>query len=519
MSKGRDDFSKPVIKMMRDRVVGRCSNPDCRTPTLAPSGKDKLNNTGVAAHIHAASEGGSRYDSNMTTEERKSIHNGLWLCANCASKIDRDDEKYPAELLHKWKALAEETAMREQGTRLPAENDAIDILTSAFTGVPKSILSKSIYSVHEANRKALEALDPRFSIKSQYIDGSSLVQLHAKENIPFTLNVKPEGGKDFISGHKDLVEHGRALTISTDLVEVKGSKLIEYIADSRESGSLTISPRKIPSIQKIWLVNKTSNAHTYLEDIHGHIVFGTKSFEFTGTALNGMLSYKHICSFNDDTGKSDLNLNFSSWEGISINKIQYFNKLFTFFEEMFNGSELLSSLEVNGEAGLNGTLKDPESTELFYHIFSHLKYIKYSREISQHFKVDIKYTSSIAYTYEHLQYIYEVYKTIKGLNRWSEKDQKNNGKATVCVENAKEFEKQFMRSVACEVKIIDREREDIELFGTRITLPTRVFLIQDTIPKILGERKEGIRDGDSIEIEYVPSTNYLCSIIYEDDFT
>lgn len=207
-------------------------------------------------------------------------------------------------------------------------------------------------------------------------------------------------------------------------MEVKGSKLIEYIADSRESGSLTISPRKIPSIQKIWLVNKTSNAHTYLEDIHGHIVFGTKSFEFTGTALNGMLSYKHICSFNDDNGKSDLNLNFSSWEGISINKIQYFNKLFTFFEEMFNGSELLSSLEVNGEDGLNGTLKDPESTELFYHIFSHLKYIKYSREISQYFKVDIKYTSSITYTYEHLQYIYEVYRTVKGLNKWSEKDQK-----------------------------------------------------------------------------------------------
>lgn len=519
MSKGRDNFSKPVVKMMNDRVVGRCSNPDCRVPTLAPSGKDQINNTGVAAHIHAASKGGSRYDPNMTTEERKSIHNGLWLCSNCAAKIDRDDEKYPAELLHAWKALAEETALREQGKKLPAESDVIDNLTAAFTGVPKSILSKSIYNVHEANRKALEALDPRFSIKSQHIDGSSLVELHAQENIPFTLNVKAEGAEDFINKHKDLVEHGRALTVSTNLVEVKGSKLIEYIADSRESGSLIISPRKIPSIQRIWLVNKENNAHTYLEDIHGHMVLGTKSFEFTGTALNGMLSYKHICSFGDDSGKSDLKLNFSNWEGQSINKIEYFNKLFNFFEGIFEGSELLSSLEVNGEVGLDGTLKDPKSTEWFHHVFSHLTYIKYSREISQYFNVDIKYTSNIAYTYEHLQYIGEVYKTIKGLNKWSEKDQKNNCKATVYIENAKKFEEEFIQNIACEVKIVNRETEDIELFGTRVNLPKRIFLIQDVIPKILGERKEFIRDGDSIQIEYVPSTNYSCSIIYEDNFT
>lgn len=76
-----------------------------------------------------------------------------------------------------------------------------------------------------------------------------------------------------------------------------------------------------------------------------------------------------------------------------------------------------------------------------------------------------------------------------------------------------------MRSVACEVKVTDRKSEDIELFGTRITLPPRVFLIQNVIPKIVGEIKDSIKNGDSIDIEYVPSTNYSCSIIYEDNYT
>lgn len=66
----RDNFSLSTIRMMRDRVAGRCSNPNCRVSTLAPSGKEKLNNTGIAAHIHAAATGGPRYDSGMSKEEK-----------------------------------------------------------------------------------------------------------------------------------------------------------------------------------------------------------------------------------------------------------------------------------------------------------------------------------------------------------------------------------------------------------------------------------------------------------------
>lgn len=516
MSKGRDNFTQPVIRMMRERVAARCSSPDCRVPTLAPSGKEKLNNIGVAAHIHAASEGGPRYNPNMTIEERKSIHNGLWLCANCSIKIDRDAELYPAELLYSWKAQAEQAASEEQGKKLPTRNDIIDALTTAFTGVPKSVLNQSISNVHEAKKKALEALDPRFSINSQYIDGRSLIQICAQENIPFTMNVKPEGAKEFTNKHKSLVEHGRALTIDTNLIEIEGSKLIEYITESFENGSLTLSKRKIPSTQRLWVVNKDSNAHVYLEDIHGHIVFGTKSFEFTGTALNGILGYKHICQFSNDSGESNFNLNFSSWEGQSINKIKYFNKLLNFFEEIFKGSKLLSSLEVDGEYELNGSLEDPKSIEWFYHIHSHLRYIKYSREISRYANIDIKYTSNVSCTYEYLQYVYEVYKTIMGLYRWTEKDQKSNARTTIRIENAKEFKRQIMPSEACEIKILDREIESIELFGKYITLPPRIYLIQGTIPKILSKSQEEIKDGDYVEIEYIPSSNYSCSILYED---
>lgn len=372
MGTKRDNFLDSTIRTLRERVALRCSNPDCRVPTSAASGDEKVNIVGIAAHIHAASPGGARYDKSMSKDERRSIKNAIWLCSNCSIKIDRDVEKYPAAFLRNWKVEAEKLTLEEQGQKLPSRNDAIETLTTALTGVPKNVLSQSIYNIHNASEKILETLDPRFSIKSQYIDGCSLIQLHPQENVPFTMNIKPEGRKEFIDNYKGLVEHGRELVLSTSLFEVKGSKLIEHITDSRENGNLTLSPKKRPAIQKIWLVNRQNNTHMYLDDIHGYVVLGTKSFVFKGTALSEMLNYKHTYDFNGDgSGKSDLNIDFADWEGRSICKIKYFSKLFVFFEEIFKGSKLFSSLEVDGQEGLDGLFENPKDIESFQHIYNH----------------------------------------------------------------------------------------------------------------------------------------------------
>jgi len=66
----------------------------------------------VAAHITAASEGGPRYNSELTSSERKSIDNGIWLCQNCATLIDVDPEEHPVHVLKAWKVCAEHEAAR-----------------------------------------------------------------------------------------------------------------------------------------------------------------------------------------------------------------------------------------------------------------------------------------------------------------------------------------------------------------------------------------------------------------------
>lgn len=112
-----DDFSPAVKRELAQRVGYRCSMPSCRAATSGPSDSrsSRASNVGVAAHIHAASEGGARYDPQQSPEERRSFENGIWLCQTDGKLIDDDEVRFPNTLLEQWKRLAEERAARELG--------------------------------------------------------------------------------------------------------------------------------------------------------------------------------------------------------------------------------------------------------------------------------------------------------------------------------------------------------------------------------------------------------------------
>jgi hypothetical protein len=88
-----------------------CSNPGCKKPTCGPQdGQTMSVNIGVAAHITAASPGGPRYNDKITSEKRRSIENGIWLCQSCAKLVDSDPTRYTESMLLEWKNSAEDSA-------------------------------------------------------------------------------------------------------------------------------------------------------------------------------------------------------------------------------------------------------------------------------------------------------------------------------------------------------------------------------------------------------------------------
>lgn len=104
MAKRECDFSASVRRVLAERACYICSNPDCRELTAGPhTDPGKAVRTGRASHIHAASSDGPRFDPGQSAEQRKGADNGIWLCAKHADKVDRDEERFPALLLHEWK--------------------------------------------------------------------------------------------------------------------------------------------------------------------------------------------------------------------------------------------------------------------------------------------------------------------------------------------------------------------------------------------------------------------------------
>lgn len=137
MANNRDDFSQLTIRTLQQRAGNSCSNPNCRRATSGPhSISDRSVSMGEAAHITAAAQGGKRYDPSLSSEQRSSLSNGIWLCPFCAALIDKDEIKYPTKLLHEWKQQAEHAASRElEGTKLWVPGQEKNILNQGRIGI------------------------------------------------------------------------------------------------------------------------------------------------------------------------------------------------------------------------------------------------------------------------------------------------------------------------------------------------------------------------------------------------
>jgi hypothetical protein len=110
----RDDFSAKVKQAVAARAGWHCSFSGCAKLTVGPSEEapDAHASIGEAAPICAAFEGGRRYDTSMTPEERSDFDDAIWLCSDHAKLIDRDEVTHTAHDLRPMKREHEATCTR-----------------------------------------------------------------------------------------------------------------------------------------------------------------------------------------------------------------------------------------------------------------------------------------------------------------------------------------------------------------------------------------------------------------------
>lgn len=213
MAKRRDNFNKPTIDILAKRVGYLCSNPVCQKLTVgANEDQNKSTSIGIAAHITAASKLGPRYDEHLTFEERSSFENGIWLCSNCATLIDRDIEKYTKKVLFEWKKAAEDKTTKllsgEHGMKYSSKPIIeVDITGASRSRYQNGASAKNPFEMYEGQRRYMNpvifhwVLSWNFKLiilnNSSYpaynlqIENIGQVQLDEFKNLPRKNNLSP----------------------------------------------------------------------------------------------------------------------------------------------------------------------------------------------------------------------------------------------------------------------------------------------------------------------------------------
>lgn len=98
-------FKVKIAEMLAYRSAYICNNPECNTLTVGAALNDsslKLK-LGEAAHIIGEKPLAARHED-IGEEKLSSIENGIWLCANCHTIIDKiDGIEFKKEELYEWK--------------------------------------------------------------------------------------------------------------------------------------------------------------------------------------------------------------------------------------------------------------------------------------------------------------------------------------------------------------------------------------------------------------------------------
>jgi hypothetical protein len=156
----RDEFTPSTKRKLADRVAWKCSFPGCGRITIGPGheNSEQVINLGEAAHIHAASQNGPRPNPNLTSDKRKSIDNGIWMCRQHAKIIDSDFTNYSAATLKQWKLQAEErTYQNLKELKKP-------------TNLPLTLVSIGRHIIFEGIWKSVKNNEWEFEI-DQFIEG------------------------------------------------------------------------------------------------------------------------------------------------------------------------------------------------------------------------------------------------------------------------------------------------------------------------------------------------------------
>lgn len=398
----RDDFNRDVIETLYRQVSGVCSNPDCMVVTTGPVltlAPKKSSNIGVAAHITAAAKGGPRYDSAMSSAERKSAANGIWVCHNCSRKIDNDDASYPVELLDAWKKTALEAAVLRHSKPQLTEATVEARVAAAICAQPSKHALKALPNARKAVEAYLNGLDERFRVHTDIVNGMQVHSIHANTTTNVQWKVTPTDAPMAAQAIKSLFEEGRGAQIPLNSFELTGSPLFDELLNGVGPGTLSIEPTPRKATMRLTLLEKATGARRMQLTVDAELTSGTKAASVVARLWGGAVTL--TASFTERASLKvghDLNV----WEGRDIRTLPDFEAVQDFARYAHEGMRLELAIYSDSRP-IYDNLVDMPTGDFTAGLYFLVDYLACAREFAFRYQFGAHFRRAI--TFDHDDYV------------------------------------------------------------------------------------------------------------------
>lgn len=417
----RDNFTQDTVNKLRRRAGNICSNPECYKQTLEPqiTDEEKTTDTGIAAHICAASENGPRYDPAMSEKDRKHISNGIWLCSHCATKIDREAAAYSIALLKQWKKSAEKRIRDNSNKKLYTEDETeYKTHQTLFQSIGLSVPERFQYSLTEMSKsinRKIQELDPRVDVRYSHINGCDHFEINAvqdNEDDPILFKIIPSDPKEHALKLNELYQHGTAVTFNVNEFTTNSDGLNLIMPSKMAKGAVTLGPtNRIKAL--IEIQDLDNNLLISFEDF---MSIGTSSFSFKSEKYDGLIGLiidKASFASKSQRRETNLNLNFKIWNDLDLKSLKYFDQVFKFYKQLLKSKTFYIKIFVQGLEVFSS--KNEIKDDLIQGIYTVLSYTHHCRLLCQILKINVNFKSEVYFSAEEHQQVYDAVEKLKDI--------------------------------------------------------------------------------------------------------
>jgi hypothetical protein len=482
MGRRRDEFNESTKRLLRERVGGLCSNPECKVFTTGPSATDRVSMMGVAAHINAASKGGPRYDRMMTREMRRSFHNGLWLCSNCSIKIDKDPAKFTAEDLRKWRDLAERSAYTQLGVK-PLQDDDISAQMAMVLGrVPDKPFVTGVTNVLNAAVSSLARLDDRVHVSIAHADERNVcIDLRAKKPITLKFEVSGASSVDLTINLQRLCDDGIGFSLQTSDLAVEGSALFKSIVTASPDGIVKFGPNAKRCKLNLVAYDDHANALHTIEGFDAEITAGSRSLRIEASGYGGIVSIEGCIENHNIACMRSLNISIQvdQWKMKDIRRLPYADNARLLLQALCKNNWGMV-LEINGIPMAKMMPEDGDELRksgLVQHYRSLFEYLRNAVEVATKLNTAIAFDDSMAVEQEAFLRLSEVANLLRSPKILRKSDLSQDMTMVVTGESTTELVRLAEQSGEVIPIRVESDEPSIAVFGQSISLPNRVHEI------------------------------------------